>query len=133
MLPKISRARSIVDKLARDYLKMTPWQQRLYLGDDYQRKLDSLAVLVAAYDYARAIRALPIMLPSASAPVALLDVPEKDSYLHDVAPSFELVLELRLYSYSLDIDSLSEDDAVDLAIERDWCDFWYDWHTRQLA
>lgn len=133
MLYEITPARSVAVKFARDYLRMTPWQQRLYLGDDFQRKIDALAVKVAAYDYAIAARALPIMLPSPSAPVALLAVPEKDSYLHDVAPSFELVLELRLYAYSLDIDSLSEDDAVDLAIERDWCDFWYDWHTRHLA
>lgn len=127
----LSRSRAFVVDIARGYLSLPDdWSRRLWLGDDFQQKLDKLAVMVAAYDYNLASRAVPVALPSPPSPVALLADPVVDDDID--APPLELVLELRFVAYQLDIDSLADDDAVDLAIERDWCDFWYGYYARQL-
>lgn len=130
--PKLTRSRRLAVDMARGYLRMSPDRQRIHLGDDYQRKIDSLAVFVAAYDYAVAARARRVALPAQPAVVALLAVPDKDSWLADVAPSIELVLEMRFALMSLDVDALDPMDAVDVLKELQWCDFWYDWHARQF-
>lgn len=122
----LSRARDIVIDIARGYLALPDdWSRRLWLGDDFQKKLDKLAVMVAAYDYNLALRAVPVALPL-QPKTPLLPAPSVD------APPLELVLELRFIAYQLDIDSLADDDASDLAVERDWCDFWYGYYARQL-
>lgn len=117
----------------RHLLNSPPIVQSAYLGDDAverQRKIDSLAVFLAAYDYAvatvrRRLANVAQLPPQPKIP--LLAEPADDD-----APSIELVLELRFYAYSLDIDSLDEMDAVDLQKERDWCDYWYAWYSSQL-
>lgn len=125
------RARAFVVDIARGYLALTDdWSRRLWLGDDFRKKLDKLAVMVAAYDYNLASCSVPVALPSPPSPVALLAAPVRDDDI--VAPSLDLVLELRFIAYQLDIDSLAPEDAADLAIERDWCDFWYGYYARQL-
>lgn len=91
-------------------------------------------VFVAAVDFELQRRAQPVMLPAACSPVALLPAPADlpDEVVDEVAPPMETVLYLRFLSYSLDIDSLADADAVDLQQERDWCDYWYSWHASQL-
>ncbi len=124
----LSRARAIVVDIARGYLALPDdWSRRLWLGDDFRTKLDKLAVMVAAHDYAVATsRDRGVAALAALPQFPLLPSPIVD------APPLELVLELRFFAYQLDIDSLADDDAVDLAIERDWCDFWYGYYARQL-
>lgn len=134
MLVKLTPARAIAVQMARDYLNMSPEAQRAFFGSDYQKSLDKLAVMVAAYDYAVATRSemrTPklVGLPS---PVALLDVPDADSWLADVAPPIEFVLQQRVALMALDIDSLDPMDAVDVLKELQWADFWYDWYARQF-
>lgn len=113
---------------------MSPVSQHLYSGDDCQKVVDSLAVFVAAYDYSLATRAELRLrrLPCGPSPVALLGVPDKDSWLADVAPSIEFVLETRFALMALDVDSLDPMDAVDVLKELQWADFWYDWYARQF-
>lgn len=86
---------------------------------------------VAAVDFEIQRRSLPCLLPAASSPVALLPAPSVE-VVDSVAPPIETVLCLRFLAYSMDIDSLSDEDAVDLQHERDWCDYWYSWHASQL-
>lgn len=127
----MSRARAFVVDIARGYLALTDdWSRRLWLGDDFREKLDRLSVMVAAYDYSLASRSVPVALPSPPSPVALLAAPVVDNDVD--APSLELVLELRFIAYQIDIDSLADEDAADLAVERDWCDFWYGYYACQL-
>lgn len=125
-------ARAVLADMCRFLLRADVIVQRAMLGDDAvvrQRKLDSCAVFLAAYDYAiatsrdrgvAAFAALPqlrALLPAAS---------------DDDPPPIALVLELRFFAYQLDIDSLADDDANDLQQERDWCDYWYSWHASRL-
>ena len=125
--------RRVFARFARELLRMNPAVQRIYFGDDYQRKMDSLAVFVAAYEYALSLefdkrfRNKHTLPPQPKLP--MLAEPADDD---DDAPPLELVLELRFHAYQLDIDSLDEIDAVDLAQERDWCDYWYSWYASQL-
>lgn len=123
-------ARAVLADMCRFLLRADVLVQRAFLGDDVvvrQRKLDSCAVFLAAYDYAiatnrsRGVAALAALPQLRALPPAGVD-----------APPIELVLELRFFAYSLDIDSLADDDAADLAIERDWCDYWYSWHASRL-
>lgn len=126
--------RAVLAEDFRQLLKAPPIVQSAYLGDnpvERQRKIDSLAVFVAAYDYAvatiqRRLDNVAQLPPQPKCP--LLAEPADD----DDAPSLELVLELRFHAYQLDIDSLDEMDAVDLQQERDWCDYWYSWYAAQL-
>lgn len=126
------KAYDVAIRIARDYLNMSPVIQQAYFGDNYRKTIDKLAVMVVAYDYAVAARSTLIALPSAPSPVALLGVPDKDSWLADVAPSIEFVLETRFALMALDVDSLDPMDAVDVLKELQWADFWYDWYARQL-
>lgn len=89
---------------------------------------------VAEVDFEVQRRSLPCLLPAAFSPVALLPAPSDlpDGVGDEVAPPMETVLYLRFLAYSMDIDSLADDDAVDLQKERDWCDYWYSWHASQL-
>lgn len=106
--------------------------QRLILGDDYKTKLDKLAVYVAAYLYAvnwRSSKSQVLLAPSVIA--GALPAPSIE-VVDSVAPSLDLVIELRSLNYQIDIDALSEDDACDVSAERDWCDYWYAWHCSQL-
>ena len=86
---------------------------------------------VAEVDFEIQRRSLPCLLPAASSPVALLPAPSVEVG-DSVAPPMETVLCLRFLAYSMDIDSLADEDAVDLQKERDWCDYWYSWHASQL-
>lgn len=131
---KITPLRRIVVGMARDYLRMPVEVQRVYSGDDHKRVVDVLSVLLAAYDYSVATRAelLVRRLPSLPTPVALLALPNEDSWLADVAPSLEFVLEVRFDLGSLDVDALDPIDAVDVLKELEWADFWYQWYARQL-
>lgn len=121
-------------RFARELLRMNPSVQRIYFGDDYKRKIDSLAVFVAAYEYAmnlefdKRFRNKHTLPPQPNLP--MLAEPEDGG--DDDAPSLETVLYLRYLAYSRDIDSLDEMDAVDLEQERDWCDYWYSWYASQL-
>lgn len=123
--------RRVFARFARELLRMDPATQRLYFGDDCKRKIDSLAVFVAAYEYALSLefdkrfRYKHTLPPQPKLP--MLAEPEDND-----APSIELVLELRFHAYQLDIDSLDPMDAVDLEQERAWCDYWYSWYADQL-
>lgn len=124
-------ARAVLADMFRHMLRADVVVQRAVLGDDVvvrQRKLDACAVFVAAYDYAIATSRTRGVAALAALPqcAALLPAPVID------APPIELVLELRFFAYQLDIDSLADDDAADLADERDWCDYWYSWHASRL-
>lgn len=134
MLVEPTPKRAVAVQMARDYLKMSPDIQRLFFGDDYLKTLDKLAVMVAAYDYAVATRSemRTPKLAGLPSPVALLDVPDPDSWLADVAPPIELVLSIRSALMALDVDSLDPMDAIDVLKELDWADFWYDWHARHF-
>lgn len=128
--------RAVLAEDFRQLLKAPPIVQSAYLGDDpveRQRKIDSLAVFVAAYDYAVATirRRLDNVAQLPPQPKCPLLAPAGDDD-DDDAPSLETVLYLRYLAYSLDIDSLDEMDAVDLEQERDWCDYWYSWYAAQL-
>lgn len=121
-------------RFARELLRMNPSVQRIYFGDDYKRKIDSLAVFVAAYEYAmnlefdKRFRNKHTLPPQPKFP--MLAEPDDEDDVPDV--SLETLLYLRYLAYSLDIDTLDEMDAVDLQQERDWCDYWYSWYASRL-
>lgn len=130
--------RAVLVDFARQVLNAPLVVQSVYLGDDAserQRRIDSLAVFVAAYDYAIAARRDRGVAALAAGPqlLALPPAGDDDAVEHnDDAPALETVLCLRFLNYSIDVDSLDDIDAVDVLRERDWCDYWYSWHAAQL-
>lgn len=125
-------ARAVLADMCRFLLRADVVVQRAMLGDNDAvrlRKLDNCAVFLAAYDYVLATNRSRGVAALAALPqvAALLPAPVVDD-----VPPIALVLELRFFAYQLDIDSLAPDDANDLAIERDWCDFWYGYYARQF-
>lgn len=128
--------RAVLAEDVRQLLKAPPIVQSAYLGDDAterQRKIDSLAVFLAAYDYVvatirRRLYDVAQLPPQPKFP--MLAEPADEDDVPDV--SLETLLYLRYLAYSLDIDTLDEMDAVDLQQERDWCDYWYSWYSSRL-
>lgn len=133
-MSKLTPARAIAVNMARDYLKLSPDLLPVFLGDDWQRRFDSLAVMVAAYDYAVAVRDSLVALPSPPVPVALIGAPAASVETVDVdayAPSFELVVQIWRLTVADDIDNLAPEDQIDAYESLDWCQFWYDWYAKK--
>lgn len=101
--------------------------QRLYLGDDFDTVIFNAGYLVFRDDDRAAARSVLLLASPASVP--LLPSPSVAAIFED-APSLELLNALAELYAAVDVDSLSDEDAVDFLIESDWREFWLDKYRR---
>ena len=101
--------------------------QRLYLGDNFDAVIYSAGYLVFRDDDRN--RSSAVVLLPAPASVPLLPSPSVAA-IYDDAPSLELLNDLAEIYAAIDVDSLSDEDAVDFLIETEWREFWLDKYRR---
>lgn len=101
--------------------------QRLYLGDNFYEVIFNAGYLVFRDDDRN--RSSAVVLLPAPASVPLLPSPSVAA-IYDDAPSLELLNELAEIYAAVDVDSLSDEDAVDFMIECEWREFWLDKYRR---
>ena len=101
--------------------------QRLYLGDNFDTVIFNAGYLLFRHDDRAAARAVVLLPAPASMP--LLPSPSVAAIFED-APSLDLLNALDEIARDVDVDSLSDEDAVDFLRELDWRDFWRERYRR---
>ena len=101
--------------------------QRLYLGDNFDTVIFNAGYLLFRHDDRAAARAVVLLPAPASMP--LLPSPSVAAIFED-APSLDLLNALDEIARDVDVDSLSDEDAVDFLRELDWRDFWRERYLR---
>ena len=101
--------------------------QRLYLGENFDTVIYNAGYLVFRDDDRN--RSSAVVLLAAPVSVPLLPSPSVAA-IYDDAPSLDLLNALDEIARDVDVDSLSDEDAVDFLRELDWRDFWREQYRR---
>lgn len=101
--------------------------QRLYLGENFDTVIYNAGYLVFRDDDRKRSSAVVLLVAPVSVP--LLPSPSVAAIFED-APSLDLLNALDEIARDVDVDSLSDEDAVDFLRELDWRDFWRERYRR---